>query len=398
MSMPKVFSQLCFAVFLMWSSLLVADLQGQGRQDAGEAGTQNYQSTFNHDASSCGPDCSCGCKEGGVCNCKANGGCPASNLTAYEGDYATANYDDSTIVYNNDTDYNITGDDCECERPVGRIFNQHTVYEDTCPCATGIWLPEDPVLFRPLMADPRQITYSGGWRFNDQALVKTVIDVSFGDSIPFYRWLHVGPWDGQLQIDLEGALWAVFDPLHDSSPLINADYYGGIPITYAAGDWSFRLRGYHISCHIGDEFLLNHPTFERRNPSAEFLDFYASWDYTDELRFYAGIGVIVAQDVSFRRGRVYYEAGVEVRMPQVGFIDRCSQVYGMPIFAADFFHQTCQDKHINQTYVLGYEWGKLSGLQRKVRLFMEYHDGYSLEGQFCVLPTNYFSIRISYGY
>lgn len=372
--MGKMLSKMCFASFLLSSTLLMTSLQGQWWNE----GVQNNQADYLAGASGtgCGPECNCGCKEGKPCTCAANGGCPSGQ----------------------DNEDNNGCDECCIERPVGRIFNQLPIYEDTCPCADGIWLPEDPVLFRPLMADPRQITYSAGWRFNDQALVKNVIDVTFGDSIPFYRWLHVGPWDGQLQIELEGALWAVFDPLHDSSPLINADYYGGIPITYAAGDWSFRLRGYHISCHIGDEFLLNHPHFERRNPSAEFLDFYASWDYTDELRVYAGVGVVVAQDDSWRRGRVYYEAGLEVRMPQVGFIDRCSQVYGMPIFAMDFQHQTRQDRHINQTYVLGYEWGKLSGMQRKVRLYMEYHDGYSYEGQFCVIPTNYFSVRVSYGY
>ena len=31
----------------------------------------------------------------------------------------------------------------------------------------GVWLPEDPVLYRNMIADPRQICYSAGWRFND---------------------------------------------------------------------------------------------------------------------------------------------------------------------------------------------------------------------------------------
>lgn len=379
--MAKMFSKLRFAGFLLGSTLLFTSLHAQWWGQDVQNDSVNASSRLAEKMASCGEDCSCGCKAGEACDCAARGGCPAlSREEPHVGEWEMCQ------------------SECEIERPTGHIFDQQPIYEDSCPCTTGIWLPDDPVLFRPLIADPRQVIYSAGWRFNDQALVQNVIDVSFGDSIPFYRWLHVGPWDGQLQIDLEGALWAVFDPLHDSSPLINADYYGGIPITYAAGDWAFRLRGYHISCHIGDEFLLNHPNFVRRNPSAEFLDFYASWDYTDELRFYAGLGVVVAQDKSFRCGRIYYQAGVEVRMPEIGFIDRCSQVYGMPIFAMDFQHQTQQDKHINQTYILGYEWGKLSGEQRKVRLYMEYHDGYSYEGQFCIFPTNYFSVRIGYGY
>lgn len=260
----------------------------------------------------------------------------------------------------------------------------------------GVWLPENAPLFRPFVADPHQITYSGGWRLNDQALVKNVIGVTFGDTLGIYRWCNL--WGGQLQFDIEGAIWVVFDPLHASSPLMNADYYGGIPITFAIGSWAFRLRGYHISSHIGDEFLLNHNEFDRRNPSAEYLDFYASYYPTDDIRFYGGIGAVVAQDRSFPFGRFYAEAGVEVRLSQLGFVDPCQQLFGRPFFGMDFRYQTIQDKHINQTYVLGYEWGKLCGLQRLLRIFIEYHDGYSYEGQFSRLPTNYLSIRASYGF
>lgn len=262
----------------------------------------------------------------------------------------------------------------------------------------GIWLPECSVLFRPLMADPRQVTYSVGWRFNDQVLVKNVIDVSFGDSIPFYRWFNVPLWCGDLQVELEGALWAVFDPLHDSSPLMNADYYVGGLLTYAVGPWSMRLRGYHISSHIGDEFLLNHPHFHRRNASSEFVDYYISLDWTDDIRVYSGIGYTIGEDEEFHTGRWFGGLGTEVRMRCLGFTNWCNQLYGEPFLAMHFRYNKDFRHHVDSTYVLGYEWGKLCGLCRKLRLYMEYHDGYSLEGQYCKKPTNYFSIRTSYGY
>jgi hypothetical protein len=265
---------------------------------------------------------------------------------------------------------------------------------------TGVWLPEDPVLFKPFVADPREVDYSVGWRFNDNALVKNVIDVSFGDSITFYRWCNLGPWKGQLEISLEGALWAVFDPLHESSPLMNADYYVGVPITYAFGPWSFRLRGFHISSHMGDEYLLDHmdhPRFKRENPSAEYLDFFVS-HYQDDIRLYGGLGIVAHMDDSFPIGRFYAEAGAELHMSQLGFVDLHDQIYGRPYYGMHFHFQTKHEEHINQTYVLGYEWGKLCGLQRILRVFLEYHDGYSCEGQFYIFPTNYFSIRMSYGF
>ncbi|WP_079989493.1 DUF1207 domain-containing protein [Candidatus Protochlamydia phocaeensis] len=262
----------------------------------------------------------------------------------------------------------------------------------------GIWFPEGPPLFRPLLADPRQATYSVGWRFNDRVIEKNVIDVSFWDTFPIFRWVDVWCWHGDLQLDLEGGVWAIFDPLHDSSPLVDADYYVGFPLTYAFENWAFRLRGYHISTHIGDEFLLNHPHFDRRNPSIEAFDFFVSNQFTREIRLYGGIGWVACQDDSFRVGEIYLQAGLELRLPQLGYRDYCNRLYGEPFFGMNFYYQSHFKRHINNTYVLGYEWGKVSGNRHKFRLFIEYHDGYSLDGQFCKHPTHYFSVRGSYGY
>jgi len=269
---------------------------------------------------------------------------------------------------------------------------------EPCCAGGGIWLPEDPILFRPFMADPREVDLSVGWRFNDNALTKNVIDVSYGDTLAIYRWCNVWPWNGDLQIELEGALWAVFDPTYDSSPLINADYYVGFPITYAIDRWQFRLRGFHISSHIGDEFLLNHPGFDRRNPSAEYLDFFISHDLTEEIRLYGGLGYIVAQDKSFKFKRFYSAVGAELRLLSLGFLDCKDAIYGCPIFAMHFRQNGDFKRHADATYILGYEFGKLVGLYRKLRFFVEYHDGYCPEGQFWKVPDNYLSFRASYGF
>ena len=125
------------------------------------------------------------------------------------------------------------GSECmeyNCGRPSEYHPESRRVY-DLGGC--GIWFPEDPPLFRPFAADPRQTTFSVGRRFNDDALPKNVIPVSYWDSFPLYRRLKTWPWGGMLQVDIDGALWAVFDPDTFSAPLINADYYGGLSITYA---------------------------------------------------------------------------------------------------------------------------------------------------------------------
>lgn len=269
------------------------------------------------------------------------------------------------------------------------------------PNGYGEWLPEAPPLFRPFKADPRQITFSIGWRFNDKIFNKNLVDVSYGDDIPIYRWYNVGPCNGQLQIAIEGAVWALFEPTEESAPLVDADYYVGIPITYAFDCWSFRLRGYHISTHLGDELLLNElrddPDFERLNPSAEFLEFHASYYYCD-FRFYAGVGAIIHNDHSFPRRRWYFEAGIEQYLSNWAHQFTCNRLLGRPFWA---IHGNFHNDHHwspDMTYVAGYELKKTCGLGRALRLFGEYHHGYSLEGQFSKERTHYWSIRLSYGF
>lgn len=262
----------------------------------------------------------------------------------------------------------------------------------------GIWLPEGPPAFRPFVADPRQITYSVGWRFDDRVLGKNLIPVSYGDTLAIYRWIDLWYFRGDLQLEIEGALWATFDPLHDSSPLIDADYYVGFPITYLWENWALRLRAYHISTHIGDEFLLDHPHFRRVNPSIEAIDLSFSNQFTREIRLYGVFGWICCQDDSFRVGRFYVETGLELRLPQLGYRDYCDRLYGEPYLGMHFRFRDDFENHIDATYALGWEWGKYSGLRRKLRFFMMYHDGYTLEGQFCKFANRWFSINASYGF
>lgn len=286
---------------------------------------------------------------------------------------------------------------CDCNPADGFGFRDPT---DPYGCCRryGIIMPECPVLFKPLMADPRQPCYSLGWRFDDWVFVKNVIDISYFDTFPIYRLCNLFFCGDAIQADLEGCLWAIFDPLHDSSPLINADYYVGVPITYRYGPFSGRLRVYHISSHIGDEFLINHPFFCRLNPSAEYLDLCLSYEITPQLRIYAEVGLILQRDTSFPFKRFYLEWGAESYFPFWQFFSVADSLSGAPFFAMHFRSRQDNDFRHDATYVLGYEFAKHSGLCHKVRFFVEYHQGFSVEGQFSRCKTNYLALRATYGF
>jgi Protein of unknown function (DUF1207) len=277
------------------------------------------------------------------------------------------------------------------------------------PCAPhcgvkGLWFPQAQELFAPLVADPRQIRFSSGWRFHDDVFMTAVASATFGDTFPIYRWLDVGCWHGDLQIGIEAGVWAVFqfekDPYAhedgDDVALINADYYVGFPLTYAACDWSFRLRIYHISSHLGDEFMISHKDIRRVNPSWEAIDFFASYQITPAIRLYVGPGVNYHSNRTFYIDPLYIEYGLEVR--SFGRRIFCQQLYLQPFYAMHISNWQARNWNFDATYVAGFELSRLQGVGRKIRGYVEYHDGFSEEGQFLKMRTKYLALSLSWGY
>ncbi len=269
------------------------------------------------------------------------------------------------------------------------------------PITKGIWFPQNTELWLPMVADPRQVTYSIGYRQDDRVIGKSVIPVSLGDDFPIYRWLDV--WGhGDVQISIESGIWSVFDidppppRIQSGTELKNTDFYVGIPLTYAINAWSMRFRIYHISSHLGDEFLVNNPGFIRVNPSMEAVDFFASYQAIRALRLYAGVGAIFHSDHSFPMKPLYFEYGGEFRFCGSKFIQQ--RLYGTFFIAAHFRSDAYIHYDFDGTFVGGYEWSKLQGIGRKFRVFIEYHKGFSLEGQFMKDRTSYISYRLSYGF
>lgn len=266
------------------------------------------------------------------------------------------------------------------------------------PCIEGVWFPLllENTLFQPIIADPRQVQYSAAYRAGDRAISRSVIAVSFGDEIPIYRWCNVLPWEGDLQIGVEGGVWAVFNMDSRSHDLTNADYYCGIPVTYAFKKWSFRSRLYHISSHLGDEYLVENPGTIRTNPSIEAIDLYVSYQMNSQIRLYAGIGDYFISDPSFRQRPIYIVYGTEVKF--VLYEDFRRNLIWKPFLAIFLQNKEMNDWRIDQTYAFGIELGQIDGWGRKIRLMVEWHDGFSQEGQFQRLATSYGQLKLQYCY
>ncbi len=184
--------------------------------------------------------------------------------------------------------------------------------------AGTVGLPEGD-LFCPLLADPKEEHSFVSVLQGDFPALRDGVDgdprltlasVGMGDAFPLVRFGAGTPGNG-LQIGLAGSVFAQFDLGADSYDLINADYLIGIPVTFRRGTFSTRMRVYHQSSHLGDEFLLR-TTLERENLSFEAVDVVLSQEF-GPTRLYGGGEYIFNRDPSTLESSLVHGGG-EVRL------------------------------------------------------------------------------------
>lgn len=268
-------------------------------------------------------------------------------------------------------------------------------------------------LFPASIADPRRVAFSGGIRYHDDAFNryrtrfgsdshvlgadKTFGAVSLGSRLPLYRW---DVTRGSLQADIEGSVWALFafkKPhgwLGEGSTLLNADYYMGFITSYAYGNLALQLRFWHMSSHLGDEFIELYPEIRRKNVSIEGIDVFTSYAIVSQLRLFAGVGGIYHSWKDSRFDPFYVEYGAEIRpFNSVGI---AKNVRFQPFIAAHL--KNWQNNHfaLNGNYSIGIEFAAYrNDFKPKMQLYFTFSHGPSQEGQFYKVSTTYYSLALT---
>jgi hypothetical protein len=185
------------------------------------------------------------------------------------------------------------------------------------------------------------------------------------------------------QIGILAGVFAQFNLDSSSEDLINADYVVGIPWSWRSGLISSRVRVYHQSSHLGDEFLLGNPGISPVEFSYEEMEGLLSLDIPGGwARVYAGGGYLLHTKPKLDPLKVQW--GLELRGPIYN-----ASIYGafmpdlraVPILGADF--KTFQELNwaLNTNLVAGLELYRMSG-SRRFRLLVNYYYGYNPYGQF----------------
>jgi len=247
-------------------------------------------------------------------------------------------------------------------------------------------------VFAPLVADPletRSFISMLGLDAESRSGGSTIGSVGVGASLGFYRWRGERPDDGW-QIGIFAAVASQFDLEADSSPLLNADYRVGFPLSFRRGEWSGRARLFHQSSHLGDEFILEGSAPPRINLSAEAVDFVLAWERSGWRPYVGGTYLLHTELGGIGK------AGVQAGIDYLG--TRAMLAGGRLVGGIDYRAFEANDWRHGLSFKVGLEFGRPRPERRGITVLLEAYDGFAPFGQFFRTDISYYGVALQFDY
>lgn len=257
------------------------------------------------------------------------------------------------------------------------------------PAAAAQGFPTGDV-FRPLVADPIETrSFVSVVGLDAERAQSTFAPIGVGLDFPLHRWAGNASRDGW-QLGFFAAIQSQFDLEGDSFPLVNTDYRVGFPLTFRRGDVSGRVRLFHQSSHLGDEFLLQGGAPARMDLSIEAIDAVLAWD-RGNWRPYAGALYMLHRD----------PPGLERAALQVGvdYTGTRPVLWGARLAGGiDVRALQESDWRAGRSAKVGLAWGGRRPDGRGVTVMLEYFDGSAPFGQFYRDVLSYYGVALEFHY
>lgn len=246
-------------------------------------------------------------------------------------------------------------------------------------------------IFKPILADPKEPRFFGSVRHINNEMRKdfTGAAIGLGETFGIYR-KNLGP-ERAWQISMSGGVFSHFDMDTSTYDLLNSDYSIGLLWTYRDRDASLRLRVYHQSSHLGDDYVSDDPGL---------LDKYSGFDYEaaelitaydrEPFRVYGGIHYLLQRDPG-DLDRWSYQAGVEYESPSPVLF------HGVPVAGVDI--KGLQER--SWTPALSVKAGlkfKTADNSRDIMVLAEYYDGFIPYGAFYDYDMDAFGLGVYFGF
>jgi hypothetical protein len=257
------------------------------------------------------------------------------------------------------------------------------------------WIPGGQ-LFCPLIADPKEVRTFASYLRGDFATIanpepETETNIGafgLGDDLALLRWSGADPEAG-MQLAVAGAVFTQLNLDEPSLDLINVDYVVGLPLTVRRRGLSARMRAYHQSSHLGDEFLLSRQP-ERENLSFESLELVVSLEI-GALRAYGGGEKFFRREPQDLPDHLVH-GGVELRPAVFGA--------GRLVAALDVKAVAEEDWVVAWSARAGFEIARVgdsAGASRVISVTAEFYEGAAPYGQFYREDIQYFGAALHFG-
>jgi hypothetical protein len=195
----------------------------------------------------------------------------------------------------------------------------------------------------------------------------TLWDATLGGRIGILRLGNADPINPQgFQIDVEGSAQLRLD-IKNEVDVQAVDFRGGVPLTWGYGPHRYKFAYYHLSAHLGDEFLLDNPTYPRLNFARDCLVLGYSYYWTERLRLYAETAWAFYIDVS---EPWEFQFGVDWAPTQP------TGIYGAPFAAVNGHIRQELDFGGNLTFQTGWAWVGDNN-SHLLRMGLQYYNGHS---------------------
>jgi hypothetical protein len=242
------------------------------------------------------------------------------------------------------------------------------------PKPPGEWYPQvlpDGLMYRSYWAgvhEPRL-----GAVFEHISGDHSFIDATGGGRAALWRYGTNDPLMPQgFEFDVEGAAMLRLT-LNEVRDFETADYRVGFPLIYGVDNWQFKFEVYHLSSHLGDEYIIAHPgsIADRINYVRDEAEVGASYFPVPVMRLYGEVGWAFNSDGGAKPWEI--EFGTELSQPGP------TGPNGEPFFA--FNTHLLQDTNFggNINTQLGWLWRGNSG--HVFRTGFQYFNGKSSQFQ-----------------
>ncbi len=184
------------------------------------------------------------------------------------------------------------------------------------------------------------------------------------------------------QWDVEGASFPRLTP-YDSFDLRAVDFRIGTDCSYGIGPWRFRFGYYHLSSHVGDEYLLQNPSFNRINFKRETLIWGVSNYPTDWARLFFECGCAFSVDGEAKPLELIFGADLGTTAP-TGFAGAPFAAVAGHLrqeldYGGDFVAQVgwmWRDKPYGHVMRVGFQY--LTGFNPEYEFYRDYEQQYGI--------------------